>query len=154
MIPPPEDPRVREALGLAMKRIAQRDRLSFELSRELEAKGYGEAEVGEVLEFLTSRRLVDDEKTIQSLIERRTGRRAAGKEKIRAELQKLGVPDEKIEPFLSSVGDDDELERMNQALNSRSWSSKDRVRAARFLVSRGFSEDLLDTALDRFFVVE
>lgn len=150
----PENPRVCEALGYAMKRLAQRDRLSSELSGELGAKGYGEAEVAEVLEFLTSRRLLDDEKTIQSLIERRTGRRAAGKEKIRAELQKLGVPEEKIEQNLSAVGDDDELERMRQALNSRSWPDGARPRAARFLMSRGFSEELLETALDRFFGAE
>lgn len=150
----PESPRVRDALSHAMKRLAQRDRLSSEIQRELVAKGFDEVEIAQVLEFLARRRYLDDEKTIQSLIERRTGRRAAGKEKLRVELQKLGAPEEKIEESLASISDEDELNSMDQALRSRRWPAGSRPKAARFLLSRGFSEELLEPALDRHFIAE
>lgn len=154
MIELPEDPRVREALALAMKRLAQRDRLTAELTGELSERGYSQSEREQVLEFLIRRRLVDDEKTIRNIIERRSGRRAAGRERLRSDLQKLGASEQAIEASLGAISDEDELEAMSQVLASRRWPEGARPKAARFLHSRGFSEELLETALDRFFGVD
>lgn len=147
----PEDPRVREALGHAMKRLARSDRLAAELAADLGRRGYGESEIGEVLKFLSRNRLIDDTRTIESRIEFRSGRRAVGREKIRAELLRLGAPESSVEERLATISDDDEMTAMLQVLNSRQWHEGGRIKAARFLLSRGFSEDLVESALNRHF---
>lgn len=147
----PVDPRVREALGLAMKRLASRDLHSGEVAGLLRGREYSELEIGEVLSFLKRHKLLNDEKAIENLIASRSGRRSIGKGKIRAELLKRGVPDDDIEATLGQRTDDEELDAMTAALRSRRWPSDGRLRAARFLIGRGFDPELVERAVESFF---
>jgi len=147
----PVDPRIRKALSLAMRRLVSSSRLSSEIAKYLNDREYSEPEIEEVLSFLTRHKLLDDEKTIQSLVEQRSGTRSAGKGKIRADLQRRGAPDDAIERILQSRSDEDELEASLSALRKRRWPPNSRFRAARFLISRGHDEDIVKSALERFF---
>ena len=137
-----------------MKRLAKRDRLSWELRRELLEKGFSEPEIEDVLSFLGKHRLLDDEKTVQNLVERHSGKRSIGKGRIRADLIRRGMPEELAEAACSGSSGEDEADAMRQALASKKWPQGDRARAARFLISRGFEEESIESALDRFFEVE
>jgi SOS response regulatory protein OraA/RecX len=147
----PGDLRVRKALAVAMKRLARRPLFSAEIERDLLSREYSEPEVKDVLSFLWKHRLLDDQKTALSLVESHSGRRSVGKGKLRAELIRRGAPEDTIESCIEGQTDDDELEAMRQALESKRWPANSRPRAARFLISRGFDEDLVESALITFF---
>jgi SOS response regulatory protein OraA/RecX len=80
-----------------------------------------------------------------------SGKRAAGIEKLSADLAKRGAPEEIIEECLASITSDDQRLAMLDALTGKFKPTDDRVRGARFLLSRGFSEDQIEGPLDEFF---
>lgn len=80
-----------------------------------------------------------------------TGRRAAGIEKLRAELLRRGAPEEIIEECLSELSPAVQRQAMLDALSAKFKPADDRARGARFLLSRGFAEDEIEGQLDEFF---
>ena len=147
----PEDPRVREAIGIAMKSLVRRSRLSGEVAMNLRAKGFSDVEIEAALDCLTRNGLVDDDRTISEHFESRTGRRSVGAAKLRSELLHKGATEDQIEGLLALRTNLDELGNMVKALAGRNWKAGDRNRAGRFLASRGFDDDLISTALERHF---
>lgn len=103
---------------------------------------------------LRARRLINDTKTINSLIAQRTGKRAAGIEKMRFELQAKGAPEELIEQSLSEITPESQIENMRALLRVKSKPGDGRAKAARLLLSRGFDEDAIGSVLDEFFGLE
>jgi len=102
-----------------------------------------------VVGYLSDRKLIDDEKTALDRIERHSGKRAAGAQRLREELRNLGASEEVIQAGLVAIESSDP-ERALDALRAKFKSGADRGRAGRFLVSRGFSEDAIEAALDVF----
>lgn len=129
--------------------LKQRDRLSAELLGLLERKGHRAADVESVVQFLIERKLINDDKTTQHLIENKSGKRSVGIEKLRAELEKLGAPADIVERSLMAVSER-EPDRALEALRAKYKAGTDRAKAGRFLYSRGFDEDSIETALDAF----
>jgi SOS response regulatory protein OraA/RecX len=80
-----------------------------------------------------------------------TGKRAAGIEKLRAELERRGAPENIVEECLAELSPDDQKQGMLDALSAKFKPTDDRARAGRFLLSRGFAEDEIESALDDFF---
>lgn len=80
-----------------------------------------------------------------------TGKRAAGVEKLSAELKGRGAPEEVIEECLGSITADDQRRAMLDALSAKFKPTDDRARGARFLLGRGFDEDQIEGPLDEFF---
>lgn len=74
-----------------------------------------------------------------------------GKEKIRAELVKRGAPEETIESHLAAILDDEEAEGIDELLTSKYRPTDSREKAGRFLYGRGYVEEQIEPALDRFF---
>src|SRR4051812_14072300 len=85
-----------DALAAALQHLASRERLSSEMRAHLIAKGYEPDAVEEVVCYLTECKLLNDDKTTLSLIEKNSGKRSVGIEKLRAELEKRGAPAELI----------------------------------------------------------
>lgn len=79
----------RVALDLALRKLRSQARFQSEIREFL--KEFPEEVRERVIQFLLERRILDDFKTTQSLVERYAGKRAAGSEKIRAELQRRGA---------------------------------------------------------------
>lgn len=141
----PTDPTVLKA---AFNFLRSRDRFAAELRVHLTTKGYEEAVVEKVVEFLLERKLLNDNKTTQNLIERNSGKRAVGIERLKAELEKLGAPEESIERHLADGPNESELAL--QALRAKYKTETARAKAGRFLYGRGFSEEATESALDAF----
>lgn len=102
-----------------------------------------------VLDHLRRRRIIDDRKLIQNLIERRAGKRAVGNKQLRAELLRRGAPEEEVNLALAGLGESDES--IDDLLRSKLKPGDSRAKAGRFLIGRGFDHEAVESALDRFF---
>lgn len=138
-------------LEAAFRMLSGKDRFSAEIRTALEKKGFGSEDIEPVILHLIRRTLVDDKRSTQNLIARMTGKRAAGTEKLRAELQKRGAPEEIIEECLGEISPTDQPQAMIEALSAKFKPTDDRARAARFLLGRGFAEDEIEGPLNEFF---
>ncbi len=127
------------------------DRFSSEIRRSLEAKGFEAKDIEATLDHLIRRKLVDDRRTTLNLIERRSGRRSVGTEKLRSELMGRGAPEEIVDECLAGLPHDRQRQAMLEALSSKFKPDGNRIKGARFLISRGFEEDEIEGALDEFF---
>jgi regulatory protein len=150
-VPSDRPPDFEKALGLALKRLRLSDKLEAELLKALVMGGFSTETATFVLSFLKDRKLISDRRTIENHIEKRSGRRSIGQEKIRAELLERGAPEELVEECLANADVGDEAGRAVQALRAKYAQEVERGKAGRFLASRGFGEELIETALDRFF---
>ena len=149
----PTDPE--EAFQLALKRSLERlrrsDAFEAEIRRNLERNGFPSDIVEKVAEYLRGHRLINDTKTRDSLVETRTGKRAAGIEKLRSDLKRRGAPEELVEERLARISATTHSEGMRSVLSARCKPTEPRAKGARLLLSRGFSEEEIETALDEFF---
>ena len=144
-----EDVLYRQALDLALRKLKTKDR--FESEIRLFLAEFPTESTDRVIRFLKDRRIIDDTKTTLNLIERYSGKRAVGSEKLRAELIERGAPEETVDAALGELLNEDR-QRMYEALTAKfSPGDNSRAKAARFLFSRGFPEDEIEGALDRFF---
>lgn len=137
-----------KALELALRKIRSRDRFEAEVRGFIAV--YEPDTVDRVIRFLKDRRIIDDTKTIQNLVERQSGKRLVGIENLRAELLKRGAPEDTVRAILRESLDD-ESQRMLEALSAKFKPTDSRAKAARFLYSRGFPEEEIEGVLDRFF---
>ncbi|HVT14190.1 MAG TPA: RecX family transcriptional regulator [Fimbriimonadaceae bacterium] len=138
----------RAALLDAFRFLKARDRMETEVRAHLHGKGHDAEAIQSVVKFLIERKLLDDEKTIQSLIERNSGKRAVGIERLKAELERLGAPEESIERYLAEGPNESDLAL--KALRAKYKAETSRAKAGRFLYGRGFSEEAVESALDAF----
>jgi regulatory protein len=138
-------------LKKALDLLRMRDRFTSEVRQVLKGSGCPPEDVEHVLSWLQEKNILDDRRTINNTIERRTGKRSIGRDKLRAELLSKGAPEELVEEALVRMSDDGEADAAYEALQARPGSGLSRPKAARFLYSRGFSEDTVEQTLDRFF---
>jgi len=144
-----EDDLYRKALDLALRKLKTKDR--FESEVRLFLADFPTQTTDRVIRFLKDRRIIDDTKTTLNLVERYSGKRSIGTEKLRAELLERGAPEETIDAVLGELFDE-ERQRMLEALTAKfTPADGSRAKAARFLFSRGFPEEEIESVLDRFF---
>ena len=138
------------ALPEALRRLKDAERTAAELRTMLQ-KSHPPEEVEAALAYLSARRLLSDDRAAEATVRpRAAGRRAEGDARLRERLERRGASDEAVEKALADVPD--EAQRMREALAARFRPEEgQRARAGRFLLSRGFDEDAVDGALDRFF---
>lgn len=139
------------ALEAALKALHTSDRFESEIRSLLDRKGFEAKDIQAVVEHLIRRKLIDDTRTTLNLIERKTGRRAVGIEKLRAELLSRGAPEEIVTECLAALPREDQRQAMLDALSSKYKPTDSRAKGARFLIGRGFGEDEIENALDDFF---
>jgi len=138
-------------LKRALERLRRSDALASEVQTSLERNGFEAAVVERVLVLLRERRLIDDTKTINSLVASKTGKRAAGIEKMRLELRQRGAPEELIDTRLAEVTPESQSAEMRALLVARCKPTDSRAKGARLLLSRGFDEDAVREAINEFF---
>ncbi|MBN9503047.1 MAG: hypothetical protein BGO01_10915 [Armatimonadetes bacterium 55-13] len=143
-----------DALEAALRALRTTDRFETEIRQTLESKGFESKDIDQVTQHLIRRKLLDDRRTTLNLIERKSGRRAIGIEKLRAELLSRGAPEEIVEESLANLSWEDQRRAMRDALSSKFKPTDNRAKAARFLLGRGFAEDEIEGALDEFFLQE
>lgn len=140
-----------DALPLALKRLQRSDAFEAEVAETLRKNGVEDSTVQEVIAHLKARRILDDKRTIENLVASRSGRRAVGVEKLRAELVRRGAPEELVDGCLAGIPAEEQLEGMLSALRARCKPTDSRAKGARLLLSRGFPEEGIESALDEFF---
>ena len=141
------DPEQQSALHSALQFLESRDRFASQVRQKLEAEGHSEEIVAFVIGHLRQKGILNDNRTAQAIVERNSGRRAKGSESLRSEMERAGAPAEVIEIQLASMS---EIERAMVALRAKYKSGADRGKAGRFLFSRGFGEEAVESALDAF----
>ncbi len=135
------------ALLSALQMLKRQDLTILEVSTRLECK-FEPSTVEETILFLTSNRLLDDFRYARIAIERNEGRRAVGDQALRDKLESRGVPLEIVNELMASV-DQDELTRALVLIDAKFSGSKLPGRVARFLSSRGFSDETIESILEQ-----
>ena len=135
------------ALAKALKRLQTSDRFESEVRFALQ--GHDADVVERVVEELHRRRYLNDVRTAHHVVEANSGRRAVGDAVLRQRLERRGAPEEAVETALETSIP--ESERIDAVLSAKYRPTDDPAKAGRFLFSRGFSEDAIESALGRYF---
>jgi regulatory protein len=143
------DPGFERAYEDALAALARRDYFENELRAMLDARGHSGRSINLVIDRLNMRKLLSDRKTIQTLCERYSGKRAIGPLKLKAELERRGAPENLVEETLSVYEGEYELDAALEAAEGRAFKS--RAQLARFLVSRGFTDSCIESVVERLF---
>jgi SOS response regulatory protein OraA/RecX len=102
--------------------------------------------VESVLRQLVEQNLLDDARFAQAWCREQLRRKPVGRRWLRSGLRDQGIPEDSIEEALdAALSREEEEEACRRALASRRYSLDDekaRARAHRFLLSRGFPENL------------
>lgn len=144
----PEEHRI--ALSAAFQLLRREDRFEREIRARLTTRGF-ENSVDFVVEYLKRKRMIDDPRVVRSVILFEQEKGDKGIERIRYELINRGASKELVDAELEGV----DLSRITASIDtlvSRKLRRGDsREKAGRFLVQRGFSEDEIEAALNRFY---
>jgi regulatory protein len=139
----------RAARVAALDALARRDHASADLRRKLLEKGYDPAMIGAVIERLRADKLVDDRRYVETFIGYHAAR-GHGPLRVRADLRRIGVPDELAAAGVEAYSDWNE--RLRQVRQKKFGATlptlyADKQRQARFLGSRGFTGAQIRMAL-------
>jgi len=138
------------ALAVALRRLQTSDRFESEVRRSL--TGFGDEIVEQVVRHLRDKRILNDRRVVDAVVERNVGRGAVGADRLRAKLESRGAPAPEIEIAVASAGEmEPELAFNLLAAKFPGRMESDRPRAGRFLFSRGFDEDVVESTLNRYF---
>jgi regulatory protein len=134
----------------AVRLLARREHSTRDLKRKLEGKGHDREAVDRVVNKLSDKKLLSDERFAATFVVHH-GRRGQGPVRIRAELRQQGASDEVIDAALArSELNWAELAaqtRVRKFGAARPGSLPERAKQARFLQYRGFSADHIRAAL-------
>lgn len=141
---------VSPALADALRRLKTAERTEAELRKALMGK-YEADEIDAAIAWLWARKLLSEERAVEATVRpRSSGKRSEGDQKLRERLERRGASPEAVEAALANVSS--EADRMHDALAAKFRPEEgQRAKAGRFLLSRGFEEEAVASALDRFF---
>lgn len=138
-------------LQTAVGLLARREHSAQELAQKLKTKGFTADEVVNCLQRLSREGLQSDERFTEAFINARL-QRGQGPVRVRAELRQRGIDDNLIDSWL------DEKDRCwfkrAQEVRARKYSPdlpedyREKMKQARFLQQRGFSQSHIQYALD------
>jgi len=155
-----EDPqaRLQHARDLAWRALNRRERTVTEMARLLADKRVEPSAIDAVVGELREQGYLDDESYARRFAEDRRRLDAWGPDRIERKLQSLGVPRELIEAALADRRQEDELAAAVTLLARRfpepPQTLRDRDRALRVLVRKGYDAELAYDALRRHAGVE
>lgn len=129
--------------------LAQREHSTADLARKLTKRRYEQEAIDALMQELTQKGLLDDDRFAEMYIRMRS-ERGMGPLRIRAELQQQGIARETIK---ASLMQSDEIWIKTAALarekrfGKRSLSAEEELKQRRFLEYRGFAIDTVNTVL-------
>lgn len=138
-----------EPLRVALALLARGDHSQMDLAVQLARRGFLPIEVDEALARLEGWGFLDDSRAADARLRRFTGRRAKGIELLREDLARHGIDEETIDAAILARFPVEEAERAFALLLERYKSPTPVARAARFLASRGFDEEAVESAVER-----
>ena len=125
----------------ALRLLARREHARHELARKLAPHAESAEELERLLDDLSERRLLSDERYVEMRLNARSAR--YGNARLAHELRTQGVSDELVDSALAAT--EDELSRARQVWQRKfggrgeAGDATERARQMRFLMSRGFS---------------
>jgi regulatory protein len=132
--------------NFALRLLARREHSRLELQHKLSAKGFNGPELEALLSQLEAEGLLSDARFAEAYIRSRR-QRGFGPLRIRSELQMRGVADETVATYLQANSADwvdlaraQYKKRFGKRLTP---DYKERARRARFLLGRGFSNEVV-----------
>jgi regulatory protein len=139
----------RAARVAALDALARRDHASEDLRRKLLDKGYDPVVAGAAIARLLAEKLVDDRRYVENFIGFHAAR-GHGPLRVRADLRRMGLPDELVEDGVEAYGG--WAARLLEARQKKFGAVlpshyADRQRQARFLGYRGFTGAQIRMAL-------
>jgi regulatory protein len=141
---------VKQLKEQVLKFLSYRPRSVAEVTRYLHTKTSDETLINQTLEFLKKFKLVDDAAFAKWLVESRSRSRPRGVRLLQHELKSKGIELSTINSQLSTLGEKDLALQALQKKLSR-WENLNfrdfRVKAGRFLQSRGFSWGVIEEAI-------
>jgi regulatory protein len=139
------------AIDLARQALATRERTVAELRGFLESKRVEPASIEAAVSELTDTGVLDDADYAVRFTEDRRSLRRWGRERIERDLRRRGVEPEIVEAAVGGHGHEDELRAALELLGERAPDSldseRDRDRAWRMLVRRGYEPELAYDAI-------
>lgn len=131
----------------ALRLLARREHARVELARKLAPHAESAEQLETLLDELTARRLLSDERYVEMRLNARSAR--FGNARLAHELRTQGVADELVSEALASAAD--ELTRARQVWQRKFGEAPadagERARQMRFLMSRGFSGETIRRVL-------
>jgi regulatory protein len=130
--------------GRALRLLSGREHSRAELERKLAAHETEAGQLAQVLDELQAKDFINEERVIESVLHRRSAK--LGSARIQQELHNKGLDPERTAEALA------QLKHTEQARAEQLWQKKfgsvsadpkERARQARFLLSRGFSADVV-----------
>lgn len=132
--------------------LARKERFENEVRAHL--ADFTQNEVDEAVRQLRDRRFLDDHRAGRNLLATYAGKRSAGNEFLLAALIDRGCEAAIAAQLITELEErESESQRARTALNARGPGLKPAT-AARFLASRGFSEESIEQALEDHFGLE
>lgn len=135
--------------GRALRLLSQREHSRFELEKKLGPHAESAAELATLLDDLTAKGFISEERVVSSVVRRRAERMGAAR--IRQELQGKGIAPEAVAEAVARL-QPSELARAHE-LWSRKFDGvlptepKERARQMRFLLTRGFGGETVRKVL-------
>lgn len=135
--------------GRALRLLSQREHSRFELEKKLRPHVASAEELTALLDELTAKDFISEERVVSSVVRRRSERMGAAR--IRQELQAKGIAPDAVTEAVAGL-QSSEIVRA-QALWSRKFDdalptdAKERGRQMRYLLTRGFSGDTVRRVL-------
>jgi regulatory protein len=145
--------RLAQALDLAYRHLAKRDRTEVEVRRHLAAKGVGEPVVNQAVGALEEQGYLDDARYARRYAEDRRALDSWGAERIEQRLLAVGIAPELVADAVGAQPPDAELDAAVELLRRRfpepPEDDRDRDRALGLLVRRGYELELAHDAIRR-----
>lgn len=139
------------ALALAYRILGARERTAGELRASLERRGYAPELIGSVQEELIADGLLDDARFARLFAEDRRLLDQWGSERIAQDLARRGVSRDAIEAAVGATSAEDEmdaaLDLLSRRFSGEIEGDRDRDRAWRLLVRRGYEPELAYAAV-------
>lgn len=130
--------------GRALRLLGQREHTRLELERKLARYEEEPGTLAQALDELQAKGYLDEQRAAESLVHRRAGRLGAAG--LRQEMQDRGLARELIEQALAGLKDS-ELTRAREVWRRRFEAlpidAQERARQTRFLLTRGFSAEVV-----------
>lgn len=138
-------------LVIALRALRASDKLVAELRDRMLCEGIDEESIQVVLSELADRRLIDDRAVANRYSARRTEEDGWGKRKVLADLERRGLSSELLAELERSWDEEGERGRALRALTERAGKLKGLGQASRFLLGRGFDDEVVESVLPSLF---
>ena len=150
-----DNPQFKQGYLYAVRLLTASKKSSKELTKRLKGKGYNEAVIQNILEFLESQGILSDQKLVSDSVQWAKQAKRYGKRKIYAQLKQKGLDSKTIEQALGQYSKEEERETALELAQNR-WDKLSKIepkkrkqRLYSYLIGRGFDFEVVREIIDQ-----